>query len=83
MAMTPSACGWNGCRYYGEDGDSYQVWWVYPASMTDEEILDDLARQGWETRRYYGGPGQPYGHEASVHRRGRRALVTQSGGRDV
>ena len=77
------------CKYHGDYGDSGVLWAVYPPKLSNDEIS-----QMWEDTagEWYGrdcGPhagdccGRIFKRSAWIQRRGSRALVTQSWGRDI
>lgn len=63
---------------------SGEFFWVFPASIDDEDIRDEIdALPGFSSTSYYRGPGQEFTESAHIHRAGSRVLVTQAYGLDV
>jgi hypothetical protein len=81
--MTSQLVTRQGTQFWNNDADGGLSWWVYPASLDDEAILEDLASDGAEPLGYHGGPGRPFAHGVGLWRAGSRVLVTQSFGLDV
>ena len=65
----------------GGDGESWTQWWVFPATMTDNEVEKAMADLG--VGGHYNGAGQSFAHDYSYYRKGSRVLVEQNGGLDV
>ncbi len=59
-------------------GSSGIQWALFPASVTDDEALEEL---GWES--YSSGAGGSFGWSPTVRRTGTRLLVSQHVGLDV
>lgn len=74
-----------GCRSYSDDdvSNSGVSWWVFPDSVSDEDILAKLEKNNIETTGYQGGPGRRYAHPATIWRQGSRAIVKIQSGLDV
>ena len=63
------------------DDESWENWWVFSGTKTDDEIEKAMADLG--VGGHYNGAGQSYSHDYSYYRRGSRVLVSQMGGLDV
>lgn len=84
----PEGCLRYGRRWDGEDGSEYIGWWLYPASMTDDEVFESMHNAGWEPfgRAIYSDydcTGKWFSHAAFITRSKSFALVKQRWAMDI
>ena len=81
-----------GCRYghtEHKDGDSGLDWWVFPARLSDERIMEALelagvAVEGWNCHEGdYDCCGRIFARDVWLQHKGSRVIARQSWGRDV
>lgn len=65
------------------DMDGGQLWWCFPASFSDDEIVEKLENNWYRPRGYWNGAGLAFAHGIFIERHKTRVIVTQSVGFDI